>query len=237
MLRAGLKFLIKDALRGARFTMRQASLAPPIDFPGRTELTGAADSLLTSIEETVVGIRYGSDSPDEMVAAALSAFRGLSSPVRGTDYELTFAAAGYRLAKRSLALRGVEAAYLSEFAYGRAAEAVVARAVGLLQSWTPPEFAAEVAIALIAAEPIRAIAETGAGERVDDPFVTDPNRASALSLGLAVAAYLRAEAGVDAVDCLTSAGDLVSAAYDRLSAAHTPELLAPIFAELAAFVP
>jgi hypothetical protein len=241
MLRAGLKFLIKDALRGARYTMRRSThVAPPIDFPGRRHLTRMADTVLTSIEETVVTLRYGSDLTDDMIRSALQEYESLAATIGKSDFESRFASKAYRLSKAILARRGLDTIYISELAYTRAACRIVSRARGAGAPWQTSLFAAEVACALVEASPIRGM-PTSDADALDDVFRSDTNAAAAFALGLAVAAWLTRGEGVSPVDCVNSASEIVGAAFGRLEkslrASDPTAALATIFAELAAFVP
>ena len=239
MLRAGLKFLIKDALRGARFSMRKSSLgAQSDDFPGRSELTRIADSVLTSLEETVGTLRYGSDQAEDMIRVGLDGFIGLREAMAAHDFDSRFASASYRLTKGILALRRQDALYLSELAGATAARSLVNKARSGTERWSIARFSAETALALLKSQTIRIppVGVSGA-----DIFTTEPERAAALTLGLVVCARLTKGDGLNPVDCVTSASDIVISRYQRFSAAindaQPGEALAALFAEMATFVP
>jgi len=241
MLRAGLKFLIKDALRGARYTVRQSARSkPPIDFPGRTQLTRMADTMLTSIEETMVTLRYGSDQADDMIRAALGDYTALVGTIGAHDFESRFASIHYRLSKAILLHRGLDTTYSSELAYAGAARRIVNRSKGH-KAWSAPVFAADVSVVLIEAAPIRGVPASDETGATGDVFWTDTNTACAFALGLTVAAWLTKGDGVSAVECVDSASAIVGAAFGRMEAtsraADPVTALAAVFEELAAFVP
>ncbi len=110
MLRAGLKILLKDALRSARDQMRRSGEGElPLPLPGARRLSRVADDVLSSIEETVVCVRYGSDQTTDLIGAALEGVARLRTEGQSEDFEADFAATMYRLAKGILALRGSSA--------------------------------------------------------------------------------------------------------------------------------
>jgi hypothetical protein len=244
MVRTELKFLIKDALRGARYSVRQASRgAAPLDFPGRSELTGLADTMLTSIEETVTALRYGSEQSGDVVRDALAGYEGLRDLIGKPEFEDRFAARTYRLTKGLLARRGLDEVYLSELAYARAGIAVNRRLAALgpgmiAQTWSWAGFGALVTMALIEAAPV-ALMPT-AGTKATDPFISEPNAACAAAAGLAIAAFL-SRPGSNPVECADSAGDLTTAAFPRIKTALASSdpraALAVIIGDLAPFVP
>ena len=240
MLRAGLKFLIKDALRGARYTMRRSrGVGAPLDFPAR-ELKRIADNVLTSIEETVVTLRYGSDQADDMIRTALLDYSSLPAAIGGHDFESRFASTNYRLSKAILMRRGLDAIYISELVYAGAARRVARQAQPQGSEWRPSLFAAEVAGALIEAAPIRRSRPANDADAKADVFRSRPNEACAFAIGLAISSWLSKD-GINAVDCAESASAIAGAAFGRMETAlHGPDAtlaLAAIFEELAAFVP
>jgi len=244
MLRTGLKFLIKDAIRGARHTVRQVSRgSAPLDFPGRSELTGLADTMLTSIEETVVAWRYGSDQTEDMIREALGGYEGLRTLIGKAGFEDRFASRTYRLAKGILLRRGLDGVYLSEFAYARAGKMInrqlsLETVGGAARDVSAARFAAVVTLALVETVPV--VVSTDATPPTTDPFRTQTNLACASATGLAIAAYV-SRSGLNAVECVDSAGDLAVAAFPRIQRALATDepvaALAMIFAELAPFVP
>lgn len=237
MLRAGLKILLKDALRSARDQMRRSGegeLALPL--PGARRLSRVADDVLSSIEETVVCVRYGSDQTADLIGVALEGAARLRTEGQSEDFEADFAATMYRLAKGILALRGLERIRLSERGLAMAGRDV-RRALQAEPDMTHEAFAASVARALIAAEPLRdTVASTG---RHPDPFVAEPDRAVGVAAGLVLAAWLNRDARASAVDCARSAVDIVAEAWPRFAAVLNdadPQLrLAELYAELAPF--
>jgi hypothetical protein len=235
MLRAGLKILLKDALRSARDQMRRSGEGG-LPLPGAQRLSRVADDVLSSIEETVVCVRYGSDQTADLIAVALEGVVRLRIEGPSDDFDAGFAATIYRLAKGLLALRGLDRIRLSERGLAMAGRDVRV-ALQTAPDMTNEAFAAEIALALIAAEPLRdLVASTG---RHPDPFVAEPDRAVGVATGLVLAAWLDRDARTSAVDCARSAVDIVTEAWPRFTAALNdadPRLkLAALYAEVAPF--
>ncbi len=153
MLRAGLKILLKDALRSARDQMRRSGEGElPLPLPGARRLSRVADDVLSSIEETVVCVRYGSDQTTDLIGVALEGVARLRTEGQSEDFEADFAATMYRLAKGILALRGLERIRLSERGLAMAGRDV-RRALQAAPHMTHGTFAATFARTLVAAEP------------------------------------------------------------------------------------
>lgn len=237
MLRAGLKILLKDALRSARDHVRRSGdgmIALPL--PGAQRLSRVADDVLSSIEETVVCVRYGSDQTDDLIGVALDGATQLRALPPSDDFEASFAATIYRLAKGLLALRGLDRIRLSERGLAMAGRAV-RRALEGAPGLSREAFAAEIALALIAVEPLRdTAASTG---RHPDPFVSEPDRALALATGLVLAAWLDRGETLAAAACARSAVDIVAEAWPRFASALEAPIpviaLTELYGELAPF--
>lgn len=235
MLRAGLKILIKDALRGARDQVRRSGEGA-LPLPGAQRLSRIADDVLSSLEETVVSVRYGSDQADDLVGPALYACDRLRTQPLGADFEATFASALYRLVKALLNARNLDRSRISERSLAVAGYSI-RRTLEVEPGMAPARLATEIAIELVTALPVRDLALGNDNEA--DPFVASPNEATALAIGLALAAWFDRSDTIVAPDCLRSAGDIVAAAFPRfkeaLSSASPRKMLREIYAELAPF--
>lgn len=230
MLRAGLKFLIKDALRGARYRVRRTGDgALSVPLPGSDRLSRIADGVLSSIEETVVAFRYGSDQAADLIAIALDAVDALQRPDHADAFEAHFASAGYRLARGILGLKGLDRAYLSELAFAEAGRRLRTGMMGR-PALTTSAFAADIACALVASEPLRDLAPGDL--RADDAFVRAPNQALAATLALTIAAWLGRSGSMSAADCAASATDIAIEAFDRFESAFAARPAAPALAGL-----
>ncbi len=237
MLRAGLKILLKDALRSARDQVRRSGagdLALPL--PGAQRLSRVADDVFSSIEETVVCVRYGSDETSDLIGVALDGAARLRARVPPEDFEAQFAATIYRLAKGLLALRGLDRIRLSERGLAMAGRDV-RQALEAEPQMTCETFAASVALALITAEPLRdQVASTG---RHPDPYAAAPDRALGLATGLVLAAWLDRSGKSTAIDCARSAVDIIAEAWPRFTAAlddaDPRSRLAELYGEFAPF--
>lgn len=235
MLRAGLKILLKDALRSARDQVRRSGDGE-LALPGARRVSRIADDVLSSIEETVVCVRYGSDQTADLIGVALGDVTRLRAHPLPDDFEADFAATMYRLAKGILALRGLDRIRLSERGLAMAGREV-RRALETTPETTAVSFAAEIALALIVAEPLRdTVSSTG---RHPDPFVAEPDRAVAVATGLVVAAWLDRNTRTSAIDCARSAVDIAAEAWPRFTAALDDaaprQKLAELYVELAPF--
>lgn len=235
MLRSGLKILIKDALRGARDQVRRSGDGG-LPLPGAQRLSRIADDVLSSIEETVVTVRYGSDQAEDLVGPALQTCEDLCAQPLNDDFEATFASALYRLVKALLNARNLDRSRISERSLAVAGHAV-RRTLADAPQPQHAQFAADIAIALVAALPVRDIAH--GDDDVADPFVRVPNEAVGLAIGLCLAAWFDRDRTTLAPDCLRSAGDIVAAAFprfrDALGSASPRLALGAIYAELAPF--
>lgn len=237
MLRAGLKILLKDALRNARHHMRRSGDGEfAVPLPGVQRLSRVADDVLSSIEETVVCVRYGSDQTADLIGVALDGAARLYAAPPSDDFEADFAATMYRLAKGLLALRGLDRIRLSERGLAMAGRVVRdGRSAGTGE--TPATCAADVALALAAAAPLRdTVSSTG---HHPDPFVAEPDRAVGLAIGLLLTVWLDRTARTSAIDCARSALDIITEVWPRFSAAlgdaAPRDKLAALYAELAPF--
>jgi hypothetical protein len=235
MLRAGLKILIKDALRGARDQVRRSGEGA-LPLPGARRLSRIADDVLSSIEETVVTVRYGSDQAEDMVGPALYACDSLRAHPLDADFEAAFASALYRLVKALLHARNLDRSRISERSLAVAGH-TIRRALEVEPGIAAVLLAADIAIELVTALPVRDL-ESGDGDQAD-PFIATPNEAVALAIGLTLAAWFDRSDTVMAPDCLRSAGDIVAAAFPRfkeaLGSASPRKALGEIYAELAPF--
>ena len=234
MLPSEFKLLLKDTLRGARFAVRHSLRSPILPVVlSRTQLTGFADRVMTTLESGIVGNLEHVGLVNTSVAAAMNDLRSLLTCATRDGFEARLHRACYTLAKAALKAAGVDNAYIAEHHYQ-----TVARTLIPDPQQSAAEFFAQLSVRVAGAEPVRLIDKTEAG--ADLPVLSDPNRFAAFSTGLAGTVYAM-NPDSNPEECFNSAVEVVMAAsaqfLSAMQSASPAERLAQLYTDMAEFLP
>jgi hypothetical protein len=217
--------VVKDVLRGVRYLLRHS--AGPRSLPGGV--------LVTRLDDTFAQFRHARELPGERLAAAFELAARLATAPRRESFPDDFRRAFHPLAKRVLALRGLDNVLIGEHVFAAAARSpLFDRRCG--DAATP---CAAAAVAIAAARPIELVdvVEVAA----EDPFVRSPNSAVACAVGLAATAWISKSGRIDAAECLESAVEMTVPLHPRfaraLAGTKPVDAVARLYGEYAAFIP